>query len=76
MEKWSVSWSFPPLIINAYLFTRESDIDDVLQISNIFVNVSKGEVAKTNDLQKAFNTVEIGQIVREVRLALRVLSYK
>jgi ribosome maturation protein SDO1 len=45
----------------------ESDIDDVLQISNIFVNVSKGEVAKTNDLQKAFNTTEIGDIVKEVR---------
>ena len=50
---------------------RESNIDDVLQVSNIFVNVSKGEVAKTNDLQKAFNTVEIGDIVREVRLILK-----
>jgi len=44
----------------------ESNIDDVLQISNIFVNVSKGEVAKTNDLQKAFNTTEINDIVKEI----------
>ena len=32
----------------------EKNLDDVLQISNIFVNVSKGELAKHQDLQKAF----------------------
>lgn len=46
---------------------RESNIDDVLQISNIFVNVSKGEVAKVNDLEKAFGTSDTNDIVKEVR---------
>lgn len=47
--------------------SRESNIDDVMQISNIFVNVSKGEVAKANDLEKAFGTSNINDIVKEVR---------
>jgi ribosome maturation protein SDO1 len=38
----------------------------VLQISNVFTNVSKGEVSKTNDLQKAFGKTEIAEIVKEV----------
>lgn len=46
---------------------RESNIDDVLQISNIFVNVSKGEVAKVNDLEKAFGASNTNDIVKEVR---------
>jgi ribosome maturation protein SDO1 len=41
-------------------------LDDVLQISNVFVNVSKGEVAKAGDLQKAFGTTEVPDIVKEV----------
>ena len=38
----------------------------MLQISNVFTNVSKGEVAKSGDLQKAFGTTETGEIVKEV----------
>lgn len=45
----------------------ESDLDDVLQIANVFINVSKGEVAKTQDLQKAFGTTDRDTIVKEVR---------
>lgn len=60
----------PPFSTNFYMrfrpATRESNIDDVLQISNIFVNVSKGEVAKANDLEKAFRTSNINEIVKEV----------
>lgn len=44
----------------------ETNLDDVLQISNVFVNVSKGEVAKSQDLQKAFGTVERDDVVKEV----------
>ena len=47
--------------------SRESNIDDVLQISNIFVNVSKGEVAKANDLEKSFGAMSTNDIVKEVR---------
>jgi ribosome maturation protein Sdo1 len=41
-------------------------LDDVLQISNVFTNVSKGEVAKSNDLQKAFGTSSVDDVVKEV----------
>ena len=44
---------------------RETDIDDVLQINNVFVNVSKGEVARTEDLKKAFGKANTDAIVRE-----------
>jgi len=44
----------------------ETDLDDVLQISNVFINVSKGEVAKHNDLQKAFGTSEVDEVVKEI----------
>jgi len=44
----------------------ETNLDDVLQISNVFVNVSKGEVAKSGDLKKAFGTSEVPDIVKEI----------
>jgi ribosome maturation protein SDO1 len=37
-----------------------------MQISNVFVNVSKGEVAKSEDLQKAFGSSNVTEIVKEV----------
>lgn len=47
----------------------ETDLDDVLQIANVFMNVSKGEVAKSEDLNKAFGTSDVEAIVKEVRSA-------
>ena len=44
----------------------------MLQIHNVFVNVSKGEVAKSGDLQKAFGKTDISDIVKEVR---RLVSF-
>ena len=44
----------------------ETDLDDVLQISNVFTNVSKGEVAKANDLQKSFGSSDVHAVVKEV----------
>ncbi|KAJ7226086.1 SBDS protein C-terminal domain-containing protein [Mycena pura] len=44
----------------------ETNLDDVLQISNVFMNVSKGELAKTNDLQKAFGKSDVEEIVKEI----------
>lgn len=38
-----------------------------MQISNVFMNVSKGEVAKSGDLQKAFGKTDVAEIVKEVR---------
>ncbi|KAG6869041.1 hypothetical protein C0993_004714 [Termitomyces sp. T159_Od127] len=45
---------------------NETNLDDVLQISNVFVNVSKGELAKSGDLQKAFGTADVAEVVKEV----------
>lgn len=47
----------------------EKDLDEVIQIQNVFVNVSKGQVAPNEDLQKAFGTTSTDDIVLEVRLA-------
>ncbi|KAF5312171.1 hypothetical protein D9619_003106 [Psilocybe cf. subviscida] len=44
----------------------ETNLDDVLQINNVFVNVSKGEVAKHGDLQKAFGKMELSDVVKEI----------
>ncbi|GJE96829.1 Shwachman-Bodian-Diamond syndrome protein [Phanerochaete sordida] len=44
----------------------ETNLDDVLQIANVFVNVSKGEAAKHQDLQKAFGTTDQDSIVKEI----------
>lgn len=44
----------------------ETNIDDVLQIANVFVNVSKGELAKHQDLQKAFGTTDTNDIVKDI----------
>ncbi|KAJ3517632.1 hypothetical protein NLJ89_g389 [Agrocybe chaxingu] len=44
----------------------ETNLDDVLQINNVFVNVSKGEVAKSGDLQKAFGKMDVSNIVKEI----------
>lgn len=59
--------------INSFICS-ETNLDDVLQISNVFVNVSKGEVAKSNDLQKAFGTAEVAEIVKEVTVSLLCVS--
>jgi ribosome maturation protein SDO1 len=48
----------------------ETNLDDVLQIANVFVNVSKGEMAKHQDLQKAFGTTDTDEIVKEVHAYL------
>ncbi|KDN50383.1 Shwachman-Bodian-diamond syndrome protein [Tilletiaria anomala UBC 951] len=44
----------------------EKDLDEVVQIQNVFVNVSKGQVAPNEDLQKAFGTINTDGIVLEI----------
>jgi ribosome maturation protein Sdo1 len=66
MENWSVRICIH-FDLSVNIVSSESKLDEVLQISNVFVNVSKGEVAKTNDLQKAFGKTNVEEIVKEVR---------
>ncbi|KFX91990.1 hypothetical protein O988_07491 [Pseudogymnoascus sp. VKM F-3808] len=45
----------------------EKNLDEVLQIPNVFVNVSKGETAKKEDLAKAFGKdVKLDDIILEI----------
>lgn len=47
-------------------FTSEKDIEEVLQTHTVFVNVSKGQVAKKEDLVKAFGTDDQTEICKTV----------
>lgn len=44
----------------------EKDIDEVLQTHTVFTNVSKGQVAKKEDLIKAFNSNDQTEICKEI----------
>lgn len=44
----------------------EKDIDEVLQTDTVFANVSKGQVAKRDDLKKAFDTDDLNEICRKI----------
>jgi Shwachman-Bodian-Diamond syndrome (SBDS) protein len=72
VAKWGVRISTSVILAQAHPHAkpahriREKDLDDVLQISNVFMNVSKGEVAKSNDLKKSFGTDDRNTIAREV----------
>lgn len=44
----------------------EKDLDEVLQINQVFINVSKGQVASKEDLQKAFQTTDVDAIIKEI----------
>lgn len=44
----------------------EKDIDEVLQIHSVFTNVSKGAVAKKEDLVQAFQTDNTTEICKEI----------
>ncbi|KAI5448900.1 hypothetical protein NCC49_006038 [Naganishia albida] len=54
--------------VGEYRSGIEKDVDEVLQIANVFTNVSKGQVAKTSDLQAAFGTSSIPEIVSTILL--------
>jgi ribosome maturation protein SDO1 len=48
------------------LSCREKDIDEVLQTHTVFINVSKGEVAKKEDLMKAFASEDQTEVCKQV----------
>ena len=57
-----------------YSCCREKDIDEVLQTHTVFTNVSKGEVAKKEDLMKAFAIEDQTEICKQVRSAVTLQS--
>ncbi|KDE04022.1 hypothetical protein MVLG_05523 [Microbotryum lychnidis-dioicae p1A1 Lamole] len=52
--------------VKAYRSGAQTDLSEVIQIDNVFTNVSKGQVAPSDDLQKAFNTTEVQKIMMEI----------
>ncbi|KAJ3241098.1 hypothetical protein HDU81_001884 [Chytriomyces hyalinus] len=44
----------------------EQDLDEVLQMHSVYVNVSKGQTAATEDLEKAFGTSDLDKIILEI----------
>lgn len=44
----------------------EKDLDEVLQIPQVFTNVSKGQVANNDDLKASFGTTEQNTIIMEI----------
>ena len=60
------------VFVNTEVIIREKDLDEVLQISNVFMNVSKGEVAKAGDLKKCFGTQDRDEVTKEVRAAFLI----
>lgn len=44
----------------------ETDLDEVVQTTDIFVNVSKGQFAKSEDLAAAFGSSDGAAICREI----------
>lgn len=45
---------------------RTKDLDEILQIHSVFLNVSKGQVAKEAELVAAFGTNDVNQIILEI----------
>jgi len=53
--------------VQAFRAGHETDIDNVLQIPNVFLNVSKGQVAPNDDIAKAFGKgVSRDDVVMEI----------
>jgi len=55
-----------PNKVNAWREKLEKDISEVLQMEQVFLNVSKGEVAKKEDLVAGFNDTDIKKICLEI----------
>ncbi|KAK5644527.1 hypothetical protein RI129_005827 [Pyrocoelia pectoralis] len=54
--------------VMAWRNNTETDIDEVLQTHTIFLNVSKGQFAKKEDLVKAFGNLDDTSICKEILL--------
>ncbi|TKA54371.1 hypothetical protein B0A55_13297 [Friedmanniomyces simplex] len=52
--------------VTSFRAGHESDLDSVLQIPNVFINVSKGQVAPNDDLKKSFPGMSRDEIVVEI----------
>ena len=57
----------------SFLFCSEKDISEVIQVADtVFVNVSKGEVAKKDLLKKCFDTDKASEVKSVVRFLMKM----
>lgn len=52
--------------VTSFRAGNETDLDNVLQIPNVFLNVSKGQVANNEDIKKAFPGMTRDEVVLEI----------
>ncbi|KAH9835992.1 putative SDO1 Protein required for cell viability localized to cytoplasm and nucleus [Teratosphaeria destructans] len=52
--------------VTSFRAGNEPDLDNVLQIPNVFLNVSKGQVAPNEDLKKSFPGMTRDEVVLEI----------
>lgn len=52
--------------VTSFRSGNETDLDNVLQIPNVFLNVSKGQVAPNEDLKKSFPGMTRDEVVLEI----------
>ena len=61
-------YSICTYIFVSFCILREKDLDEVLQSAAVFTNVSKGQVAKPDEVKKIFGKDDMKEICLEVRL--------
>lgn len=61
--------------IHTFYDSREKDLDEVLQTHSVFVNVSKGQVAKKDDLTKVFGTDDQTEICKQVKTLILLNTF-
>lgn len=57
---------FAEIGLSYFTNSSEKDIDEVLQTHTVFANVSKGQVAKADDLKRAFSSEDHSEICVQV----------
>merc|ERR1711939_362158 len=55
-----------PNKVMAWRQKLEKDLDEVLQSEQVFVNVSRGEIAKSKDLKKCFGSDDLSAVIEEI----------
>ena len=45
----------------------------MVQVENVFLNVSKGQVASKDELNKAFGTTDVSEVLQEVCVSMLIL---
>lgn len=54
------------------MYHSEKDIDEVLQTHTVFTNVSKGQVAKKEDVVRAFGTDNDTEVCMQVQMKVYI----